>query len=228
MVILMEREPININDPKTYSRAKGVATRRNNAARKKLEAERARLPLLADQLPTVSDLPVVTPEQVVEKRLANREAAAEWRANFAAMQARHLSDRIARIAALVSDTEFAEIEQEVARCSFGAEVGWGIAEIRIKRRLEPMTDNEVVVLALLCNQDKDKTVDELHRSCGDGMSRADMLKALLDLQSRGLAGGGRLRLCAVTGNDGAPWEATIAGRELINEESLSVNGPLFT
>jgi len=54
-----------------------VATRRNNEARKKLEAERARLPLLADQLPRSEELPLVTAEDVIERRKLCQRAAWE-------------------------------------------------------------------------------------------------------------------------------------------------------
>lgn len=50
-----------MNADTEYKRAQGVATRRNNAARRKL-------PLFADQMP------VVTAEEVIEKRQVAREA----------------------------------------------------------------------------------------------------------------------------------------------------------
>jgi len=55
--------------PKVLAGAKRVATRRNNDARKKLEAERARVRLFADQLRRVEDLHVITAEGVIERRM---------------------------------------------------------------------------------------------------------------------------------------------------------------
>lgn len=77
-----------------------------------------------------------------------------------------------------------------------------------------LTNAKRVATRLLCNQPSDVTVDELHRRCGDGMSREAITRALFGLQDRGYAGGGLLRRCAVNGLDRAPWEATTAGREL--------------
>lgn len=207
----------DLNDPKVLSGAKRVATRRNNKARRKLEAERERLALFADQLPTTADLPVVTPEEVIQKREEARQVHAEWRVEFDALQAKHLAETKAKIAALVMPEEYAEIKAKAAACSFGERIGWDIAEMEIKRRLEPISNDALHVLLLLCNQEVDVTVDEFHRKCGDGMTREQMLKALFELQNRGFAGGGRLRYCAVRKADGAPWEATVAGKMLAGE-----------
>jgi len=190
-----------VDQSKQLSSAKGIATRRNNR-------ERKRLPLFADQLP------VVTAEEVLEKRQQHRDAYEIWREEFDNLQARHLSERRARIAALVSDVEFAEIEAWVPLSHLDAGNAWAVAELKIKRRIVPMAENSMLVLAWLCEEDADLTVDELHKKRGDGLSRKEILDALLDLQDRGLAGGGVLRLCAIAGHDSAPWEATTAGREM--------------
>lgn len=114
----------------------------------------------------------------------------------------------------MSEAEFAELEQWAAQQEWDIHNTWSIVEMRVKRRLEPMTDDEWLVLALLCNQERDVTLLELHQKCGDGLTVEAMRQALFGLQDRGLAGGGKLRYCAVCGEDRAPWEATTAGREL--------------
>lgn len=187
-------------DNKDYQSAKTVATRKNNAERKKL-------PLFADQLPTW------TPEQILERRTAAREAARIWREKFDASTAATIEDTRARIAALVSEAEFAEIIEWVENAQLTPSNAWSIVNMKIRRRMEPLTENEELVLAWLHNQEGDVTTDELHRRCGDGMARKDLLYALLGLQDRGLVDGGLLRTCAVSGHDSAPFELTLAGRE---------------
>lgn len=193
--------------------AKQVATRKNNQARKKLLAERAAAPLLADQLPTVDSLPVITPAYVIEKHEAAREAHAKWKAKFDVATAHRLRETQARIEAAVSPEEWKEIIARVETSTLDVSNAWAVEAMILSRRQEPLIDRESLVLAWLAQEEHDVTVGELHQRRGDGLSRKEIFAALSSLEQRRFVGGGQLRPCAVDGADRAPWEITTAGRE---------------
>lgn len=193
--------------------AKQIATRQNNAARKKLLAERAAAPLLADQLPTVDSLPVVTPGDVIEKHDAARVAWAVKKTQMDGANAQRLRDTQARIEAAVSPAEWAEIITRIERSTLDAGNAWAVEAMILLHRQEPLTDAESLVLAWLAQEERDVTVGELHMRRGDGLSRKEIFAALQGLEQRRFVGGGKLRLCSVDNADRAPWEITIAGRE---------------
>lgn len=197
--------------------AQRVATRKNNKARKNLLAERAAFPLLADQLPEVDSLQVITPADVIEKHAAAREAFDKWKARFKTNSAQRLRETMARIEAAVSSTEWAEIVARVERSTLDLGNAWSVEAMFLSNRQEPLSDTELLVLAWLAQEERNVTVGELHRRRGDGLSRKEIFAALQGLERRRLVGGGRLRTCAVDAADRAPWEISIAGREWVQE-----------
>lgn len=189
---------IDLTDPKVRSAAQGVATRRNNEARRKLENERAKLALFADQLPTADDLPVDTPEQVIERRKLGQAGAWERGSERDIAEVEKITRLRNEIFALVSLEEYESWYARSFDCQWPQWAFWGIALDKVKRRADPMPENASLILAWLENWETEPpTSQELHQACGDGMTWHEVFEALQWLEARDYVLGGVIRPCAL-------------------------------
>jgi hypothetical protein len=213
----------NHNDPKVLASAKRVATRRNNKARKKLAAERAALPLLAEQIPDEPEH-LMAPEEVIERRQINQQSSYERSVERELKEIENIRRYRNEVFALVSESEYAEfyagsLETTIPRWAY-----WYNIKADIERRREPMpTTCELVLTWLVDWEGPAPTIGELHQLRGDGLSRAEISEALDWLERRRYIRGGIVRPCRfVTNpwtNTSTPFEVTEAGVNLINADS---------
>ena len=207
----------DINDPKTLTGAKRVATRRNNQARKKLEAEHARLPLFKEQLPQVADLPVDTPEAVLERRalvqLHTYGSSGEREAEQKLQVVRYRNE----VFALVSEAEYSELYAKSFDWQYPKSAYWGNVRDDILRRREPMPPLMELVLTWLVDwEGEPPTVGDLHHYRGDGLTKAEIREAIYWLERRRYVRAHPGRYCRFVDsphiNHSSPSSATDAGR----------------
>lgn len=170
---------LDLNDPKTLSGAKAVATRKNNAF-KKMVAEK--LPLFAEEM--FSEYETVTPEIVIASRKLEREGwAIKWR-EIRALERKHCRQFRAEVQALSADeTEFFFFIRMRVRMRGGSRsMKWSRVLSLIKRRLEkPLSKNADLVLAWLQQEVKPVTHFEIWERRGDGLTPQQILIALMEL-----------------------------------------------
>ena len=153
------------------AQAKRVATRRNNKERKKL-------PLFAEQLP------VVTPEQVLEKHAQHAAAQQQWRQKFDLFQIASKTPQKAEVAALCTPEERARFAADYA-VSWYQHSFWSVVLMKIKKRKAPIPEPAELVFAWLETwEGESPTPDELHRSKGDDLSLPAIREALFWLEER--------------------------------------------
>ena len=219
----------DLNDRTVLAGAKRVATRRNNDARKKLEAERARAPLFADQLPSVEGLPVITAEDVIKRRKLCQQAA--WKKG-AERDVAEIARRVAmrnEVFSMVSEDEYVKLYAASLEYRFPQWAYWYNVKESIKRRSEPMPpDAELVLTWLVDWGGEPPTIGELHAARGDGMTWRQIHEALRWLEDRLYIKGHQVRPCRFAaerlkdiGAPGlsAPFSATEVGRRFINAHS---------
>jgi hypothetical protein len=215
----------DLNDRKVLAGAKRVATRRNNDARKKLEAERARLPLFADQLPGVEDLHVVTPEEVIERRalvqhhVYGESGVREANEIFTVLRYRN------EVFALVTEAEYAELYAKSFDWHSPQWAYWGNLRDDILRRREPMPPLMELVLTWIVDWEGERpTFLELRHVRGDGLSSKEISEAIHWLERRRYVRGGVARFCPYVAasnpwiDSSIPFEATEAGRKYLRSD----------
>lgn len=219
----------DLNDRKVLAGAKRVATRRNNEARKKLEAERARLPLLADQLPRVEELPLVTAEDVIERRKLCQRAAWENGVERDIAEIARIVAMRNEVFSMVGEDEYVKIYAASLEYRFPQWAYWHNVRENIRRRSEPMPpDAEIVLTWLVDWEGAPPTIGDLHAARGDGMTWRQIREALRWLEDRLYVKGHQVRPCRFAvdrlkdiGAPGlsAPFSATEVGRKFINARS---------
>jgi hypothetical protein len=215
----------DISDPKVLAGARRVATRRNNDARRKLEAERARLPLLADQLPSVKELPVITAEDVIERRKIGQQGAWESGVERDVAEIERIRGYRNDVFSMVGEDEYSQFYAASLEWRFPQWAYWYNVREQIKRRSEPMPpDAELVLTWLVDWEGQPPTIGELHATRGDGMTWRQISEALAWLERRFYVEGHQIRPCrfaeerlkdiGVAGLS-SPFSATEAGVNLL-------------
>jgi len=222
-----QRPGIDINDPKVLRGAKAAATRRNNKARKKLAAERAALPLYAEQIPA-EPAHLVTPEEVVESRKLHQISTRETIITIELMQLDAIHQYKNQIFALVGESEYTEFYARSLATSMPQDAYWHLLLEDIKRRSDEMPPNMELVLIWLCDwEGEPPTTGDLHALRGDGMTFEEIGEALRWLEKRHYAEGHRIRPCKYATerlkdilpdmeHSSTPFTAADAGRAYIN------------
>lgn len=215
----------DIKDPKVFAGAKRVATRRNNDARRKLEAEHTRLPLFMEQLPQVKDLPVVTPEDVIERRQIVQVHTYGAGGTREAEEIERIRRYRNEVFALVSEAEYAELYAASFDWRFPQWAYWLNVRDDILRRREPMPPLCELVLTWLVDwEGEPPTIGELHHFRGDGLTRQEIFEAVDWLEHRRYVRGGVIRPCRFVEENpwvktSCPFSATDAGRGFISASS---------
>lgn len=188
---------IDPSNPKVMAGLRRVATRKNNDVLRMIERK---LPLFREQV--LAETETMTPEKVLERRIAFRESYLEWRRGFNQLHMRHIRADRAFVWQHVEPSEFfALLRKYMSKYPRSRSTRWGQIKLKIERRIAPMTENEDLVLAWLEVWEREPpTHHELHRACGDGqMDARDVLRALSDLWDRELVEMLPARACAVSG-----------------------------
>ena len=219
----------DLNDPKVFAGAKRVATRRNNDARRKLEAEHARLPLFVEQLPQVKDLPVVTPEDVIERRALVQHRVYGESGTREAEQRLTVVRYRNEVFALVNEAEYAEFYARSFDYQFPEWAYWGNLRDDILRRREPMPPLMELVLTWLVDwEGEPPTVGELHHYRGDGLTRQEIREAIYWLERRRYVRALPGRYCRFVDsphiNHSSPSSATDAGWAYVQNLGSSAFG----
>lgn len=157
-------------DPDVMKRAQTVAKRRNNAIRRKL-------PLLADQFP------VITADEVMDQRERLQASHKDWRRSKVIREHADIERYRNELEELVSPDEFLRLEMKInERRHYGRSLfnNWHGFLQKIRRRNDPMPLEADLVLAWLQAWEGDPpTIGELHVKCGDGLTK-EQIRAGLD------------------------------------------------
>lgn len=208
----------DLNDPKVLAGARRVATRRNNDARRKLQKERAALPLFVGEIPS-EPAHLVTPEEVIERRKLGQQGAWE---NGVERDIAEIAKIVAMrnvVFSMVSEAEYVELYAASLEYRFPLWAYWYNVKEDIERRREPMPPICELVLTWLVDwEGEPPTTRELHHLRGDGLSWEEISEAVHWLERRRYVRGGVVRFCPFVAasnpwiNTSCPFSATDAGR----------------
>lgn len=177
---------VDLSDKKVMSGAKRVATRTNNDYKR---AVLKKAPLFADTL--LAEYDPMTPEKVVARRIEFRAGFKEWKRDFNDLVRGHIRGFRAEVRALVpDDAEFRRLMRHCIRMRGGDRSSkWSRTLTLVKKRAEqPLSPTAELVLAWLETEEKPVTQFDLWAKRGDGLSAAEILKALMELSDYAYAG----------------------------------------
>lgn len=180
----IKRPGHDIHNPDHVKSAKTVIKRRRTEFEKKT---RRRLPLFADHI--ISEYKDASVESVLEQRRLAGESIQEF---FSKMRkdnaARGRELRTEARVLCANDEEFFRLMRKALRVLCGQDKAyrWSYIIGKLKRRLQPLTINEDLVLAWLEQESEPVTHHELYLRRGDGVPRNEILEALQRLLDREL------------------------------------------
>lgn len=178
----MHKPGTDINDPKTFSGAKRIATRRNNDHVRKI---RKKLPLFESVL--MADFVPDTPEAVLERRRLSQIEYAEVSKERWARTKQQTRERRQRCRELCdSDEEFRRVMRHGIKIRCAKSTRWKIIEMRLDRRLNPLKPDEEMILAWTEVETEPFTHWDIWRRRGDGLDWRDISNTLNELERREL------------------------------------------
>lgn len=184
MTLLMKKPGTDLNDKKTLSAARGVATRRNNQFRKMVEQK---FPLFAGEL--FESFEPDTAEKVIERRTLAQSEYAEI------LKKRRTNNRETIRRFRKQCRELCRDDREFFRLirkrigSFGGRSKWnrwyGLL-CSLKKRWKPLSETADLILAWLEQEAEPVTHFDLWRRRGDGLNWREISRALNELCDREL------------------------------------------